>query len=136
MDTKSSQDSVTLQNVSILQNELLASTARQMARDMRFYAIVYIIFGALYCLSILGAIIGVPIIIYNLKLKESADQFENFIRSRDFFELQKAFENQRKFFFFNKVLIIIGLVLMVLYILFFIWFGASLFMNMPEGSFA
>lgn len=136
MDKNTAEDSVTLQNVSILKNELLASTANQMARDMRFYAIVYIIFGALYCLSIFGAIIGVPIIIYNLKLKDSADQFENFTRSHDFFELQKAFENQRKFFLFNKVLIIIGIVLMVLYILFLIWFGTSMFMNMPQGSFA
>ncbi len=130
------EQSITLQNVSVLSNNLLSATANQMARDMRFYAIVYVIIGAIYCLTIFGAIYGIPLIIYNLKLKDSADQFEEFTRTRDFMVLHKAMENQRKFFFFNKVIIIIGLVLTLLYFLFLVWFGTSMFFNMPDGNFA
>lgn len=127
---------VTLQNVSILENSVLSSTINQMARDMRFYAIFYIITGAFYCLTIFGAIFGVPLIIYTLKLKDAADEFEEFGQSNDFFSLHKAMENQRKFFFFNKILIIIGIVFFALYFLLLIWFGTSLFFNMPNGNFA
>lgn len=136
MADEPNQTQVTLQNVSILQNNVLAATINQMAKDMRFYAIFYIITGAFYCLTIFGAIFGVPLIIYSLKLKDAADQFEEFGHSNDFFSLHKAMENQRKFFFFNKMLIIIGIVFFVLYILLMIWFGTSLFFNMPTGNFA
>lgn len=136
MEEQPTGSTVTLQNVSVIRNEMLASTAAQMARDMRFYAIVYVIIGAIYCITIFGAIYGIPLIIYNLKLKDSADQFERFTRNHDFLDLHKAIENQRKFFFFNKVIIIIGLVLTLLYFLFLIWFGTSMFFNMPQGNFA
>lgn len=135
MEPTSTEKSITLQNVSVIQNDLLAASANRMARDMRFNAIFYTIVGAIYCLTIFGAIYGIPLIIYNLKLKDSADQFERFTQNRDFMDLHKAMENQRKFFFFNKVLIIIGLVFTLLYILFLIWFGSSMFFNMPEGNF-
>lgn len=136
MVEQSSEQKVTLQNVSILQNNVLSNTIDQMARDMKFYAVVYVIAGAFYCLTIFGAIFGIPLIIYNLKLKDSAEQFKEFGQTNDFFMLHKAMENQRKFFFFNKVIIIIGLVIMVLYILLLIWFGTSMFFNMPNGNFA
>lgn len=135
MEESNPNNSITLQNVSVLQNDLLAASANRMARDMRFYSIFFVIIGAIYCITILGAIYGIPLIIYNLKLKDSADQFERFTKNRDFMELHKAMENQRKFFFFNKVLIIIGLVLTLLYILFLIWFGTTIFFNIPEGNF-
>lgn len=136
MTDQSSEKHVTLQNVSVLQNNVLSTTVDQMARDMKFYAIFYVIVGAIYCLSIFGAIFGIPLIIYSLKLKDSGDQFREFAKSKDFFILHKAMENQRKFFFFHKIIIIIGIIFMLLYLLLIIWLGTSMFFNMPDANFA
>ncbi|HKL67228.1 MAG TPA: DUF5362 family protein [Bacteroidales bacterium] len=130
------EQNITLQNVSVFQNNLLSETVKKMASDMKFYAIFYVIVGVFYCLTILGALYGIPLIIYSIKLKDSADQYREFVRSKDFFMLHKAMESQRKFFFFNKVIIIIGILFTLLYLLLIIWFGSALFFDMPERNFA
>ena len=135
-NNQSTSSKVNVKNLSVLAGENLVSVVDRMASDMKFYAIVNVIVGGLNCLTIIGAIIGVPLIIYNLKLKDAADQYRDFANTKDFFMLNKAFENQRKFFFFNKILIIIGIVFMILYILAIIIFGVSVLMSPEIGEFA
>jgi hypothetical protein len=52
-----------------------------MTANMRFVSVFYIIVGVLYSLTIIGAIVGIPLIISGLRLKESADAFTNFAYS-------------------------------------------------------
>lgn len=136
MAQEASQHGITLHNISVLQGEALSEIVKNMASDMKFYAIFYLLVGIFYCLSIFGAIYGIPLIIYSIKLKDSADQYKGFVRDKDFEMLIKAMENQRKFFFFNKVVIIIGIVIFILYALLILWFGTSFFFDMPTQSFA
>lgn len=89
---------------------------KKMAGDMKFNGIFSIIYGALSCLSIVGAIIGVPLIFAGLRLNEASDLFKSYINSGDFLSLSNALERQGRYFFINKVLIIIALVLLALYI--------------------
>lgn len=105
-------------------------TVTKMAGDMRFVGVFYIIMGALYCLSIIGAIIGIPFIICGLRIRESADAYTGYLSSSDTNMLERAFERQGSFFFIQKVLMIIGLVMIVLYIVFLIAFGAAIFSAM------
>lgn len=136
MADQTQEEQITLQNVSILQSQILTDTVSKMRTDMKFYAIFYLIIGVLYCFTIFGALYGIPLIIYSIKLKDSADQYRKFVRDKDFSMLLEAMENQRKFFFFNKVIIIIGIVFMLLYMLLIFWFGSELFFNMPSRNFA
>ncbi len=136
MEKQGTDRNITLQNISLLNNNIMGATIDDMARDMKFYAVFYIVMGALSCLSIIGAVYGIPLIIYSIKLKDSAEQFRSFSSSKDFFQLQQALENQRKFFFFNKVVILIGITLFIFYILIIIWFGASLLSSLPTGQMA
>lgn len=131
-----SEENVTLKNVSLLSGNLLSTTVDNMARDMKFFAIFYVVMGGLSCLSIIGAVYGIPLIIYSLKLKDAADEFRRFSDSKDFYMLQKAIENQRKFFFFQKIIIIITIAFFVLYLLVILWFGFSLFSDIPTGKLA
>lgn len=105
-------------------------TINKMTGDMRFVGIFYIIMGALYSLTIVGAVIGIPFIICGLRLRESAEAYNGYIGSSDTNMLERAFERQGSFFFIQKVLMIIGLVLMVLYIIFIIAFSATIFSSM------
>lgn len=89
---------------------------KKMAGDMKFNAIFAIIYGALTCLTIVGAVIGVPLIFAGLRLNEASDLFKAYLNSGDFLSLSNALERQGRYFFINKVLIIIALVLFALYI--------------------
>nr|MBN1349730.1 DUF5362 domain-containing protein [candidate division KSB1 bacterium] len=89
----------------------------KMSGDMRFVGIMYIIIGAFYCLTIIGAVIGVPLIICGIRLREAADAFGAFLNSNDASALAYGFERQGRFFFIFKVLFIVGLVLAAIYFL-------------------
>jgi hypothetical protein len=86
-------------------------TFDKMVGDMRFVGMFSIIYGALVSLSIFGAVIGIPVIIIGLKIREAADQFAIFKTTNDAVAMRNGFELQGKYFRIIKVLIIIGLVL-------------------------
>jgi hypothetical protein len=86
---------------------------------MKFVGLFAIIYGALMCLTIIGAILGIPYIISGLRLRESADSYLAYVEFNDTRQLMTAFEKQSSFFFIMKVFIIIGLVFLVLYMIFF-----------------
>ena len=90
---------------------------KKMTSDMRFVGLFTIIYGALSCLSIIGAIVGVPLIIAGLRLRESADAFVAYLTSKEENTLIKGFDLQGKYFFINKVIIIITLILMAISII-------------------
>ena len=110
----------------------LQITVNKMTGDMQFVGIFYIIIGALQCLSIIGAIIGIPLIICGLRLRESADSFRGYLTTNDTGMLENALERQSRFFFIQKVLLIISIVIFVLYIIFIIVFGISMFTSMSH----
>ena len=102
----------------------------RMTSDMKFVGIFTIIYGALTCLSIIGALIGVPLIFAGLRLREAADDYTRFQASNDNVALKSAFEKQAKFFNILKILIIIGIVFTVLYIILIITMFGSFFSAM------
>ena len=110
----------------------LQITVNKMTGDMQFVGIFYIIIGALQCLSIIGAVIGIPLIICGLRLRESADSFRGYLTTNDTGMLENALSFQSIFFFIQKVLLIISIVLFVLYIVIIIIFGISMFSTMSH----
>lgn len=94
----------------------------QMIRDMKFVGMFVIIVGGINCLSIIGAIIGIPYIFIGMRIRESAEQFEIYKMNNDARAMRMGFELQSKYFRIIKILIIIMLVLMVLAIILFVAF--------------
>ncbi len=102
----------------------------KMTSDMKFVGIFTIIYGALSCLSIIGAVIGIPIIIAGLRLREAADEYQLFQSTSNNQALRRAFEKQQRYFGIQKILIIIGLVMSVLGILAVIFLNVFLISSM------
>jgi len=102
----------------------------KMTKDMRFIGMYHIIIGALSCLTIVGAVIGVPIIFIGLRMREAADQFDIFKMTNNPQALRKGFELQGKFFNIWKIIIIISLVLAALYLIGIIFFFGYLFTSL------
>ena len=92
-------------------------TLFNMSRDMKFMGVMYIIFGGLYCLTIFGALLGVPWLISGLRLRDSADLFNNFAVSKNANFLQSAIDQQSRFFRIQKILLIVTLVLTVVVVI-------------------
>jgi len=97
----------------------------QMVKDMRFVGMFSIIYGAITCLTIIGALFGIPTIIIGLRIREAADQFELFRLTNDAAAMRSGFELQGKYFRIIKILSIISLVLLAIYIVFIIIFISS-----------
>jgi uncharacterized membrane protein YkgB len=106
-------------------DQFFKHNVRQMVSYMRFVGIIGIIYGALTCLGIITAIIGIPIIFMGVRMREAAVNFEKYSATGDFGDLANAVERQKRFFFIQFVLTIIGLVLMVIYIIVIIGILAS-----------
>src|ERR1035438_5851256 len=103
-----------------MENELSLSPftkniVHKMSGDMKFLGIFTIIIGAFSCLTIIGAIIGIPYIIAGMRLKESGEMFRGYLEfaSQDFME--RAIEKESQYFHIQKIIIIITIVFMVLY---------------------
>lgn len=96
---------------------LLRTTITKLSSDMRFVGLFFIIIGVFYSLTIIGAILGIPLIISGLRLRESSESFSSYMLSGDNNMLERALERQSRFFFIQKIFIIITLVFMVLYII-------------------
>ena len=117
-------------NVSASQSPAFQAIVRDMCGDMKFVGIIGIVIGACYCITIIGALLGVPYIIASIRLREAADGFFGYLDANNFEALQKGFERQKSFFFIIKVLIIISIVFMVLYfIVIFGFIGMETLMN-------
>lgn len=97
-------------------NDFVKMLILKMSKEMNIVAVFNIIFGAITCISIVGAIFGIPIIIAGMKLKDSAQYYSNFVYSNDFNVLIQAFGLQQKYFNIQKILFIIYSVFIVLYL--------------------
>jgi hypothetical protein len=98
----------------------------KMTGNMKFIGMFTIIYGGFICLSIIGALVGVPLIIAGMRIREAADQFKIFKTTNNTGAMRSGFELQGKYFHILKVLIIVGTVITIIYIIFIIYFLSSL----------
>lgn len=98
-------------------NTIFQANIADMTRYMRFIGVYNIIIGGLYCIGIITAIIGVPIIIMGVRFREAADAFSRYSLSQSFQDLSNAIERQKRSLLILYVLLVIGLIIMAIYII-------------------
>lgn len=81
---------------------------------MRIVGIVLVVFGAIYCISIIGAIFGIPMIIMGLYLHQAAGHFESGFRGYAE-QLHEGADKLARTIQIAGILTLVGVVLMVLY---------------------
>lgn len=104
----------------------------KMTSDMKFVGMFTIVYGVLTSLSIIGAIIGIPLIFAGLRIREAADEFNAFRLTNDNTSLKRGFELQGKYFNIQKIIIIVGLVIFALYLIGIVIFGIFAFNSFSE----
>lgn len=91
------------------------SVITTMIRDMKIVGLYYVIIGGIACLSIIGAVIGIPYIFAGIRLRESASEYMGWL-DQEPGALFRALRKQQRHFFIMMVLLVISLVLTLLYI--------------------
>lgn len=82
----------------------------KMIRDMKIVGWYFVISGAIYCLSIFGAILGIPYIIAGLRLKDAAAEYGGWL-NHDQGALFRALQLQQKHYFILMVVLVASIVL-------------------------
>jgi len=104
----------------------------KMTSDMKFMGTFYVVYGVLSSLSIIGAIIGIPLLISGLRLREAADELNSFRGTNDSNYLRRGFELQGKFFNIQKIIILVGIVFVLLYIVGIVFFFGSIMSSVGD----
>jgi hypothetical protein len=91
----------------------------KMQKDMKFVGIWGIISGILACITIIGALVGIPTLIAGLRLKDAADSFKLFLTTNNPIFFEKGLEQQGSYFQITKIMIIITIVFMAIMIVFY-----------------
>ena len=103
----------------------MSTNLPNLSKYMSFIGLLAMIGGVIYCITIIGAIIGVPYYIMGKRLRESAEAFTGYNSSSSARDLETAIERQTRAFFIMYVLAIISLVLLAIYLVVIIGLLAS-----------
>ncbi|HRI46406.1 MAG TPA: DUF5362 domain-containing protein [Ignavibacteriaceae bacterium] len=104
----------------------------KMSGNMKFVGMFYIIMGGFYCLSIIGAIIGVPFIISGLRIRESASAFRSYSFNTNEYFLAEAIDKQNSFFNIQKIIMMVSLAFVILYIVLMLVIGITFFQELGQ----
>ena len=91
--------------------------------------VIMVIFGGLYCLTIIGALLGVPFILIGLKIFKSGDAYKKSIITLEGGDIK---EGLTLFSDAMKIYIIMIVVILVIEILFFIIFISTILSQLPS----
>lgn len=114
--------------------DMISEKIPGMARYMKFVGAFALVIGIVYCVTIIGAVFGIPLYYMGRRLRESADFYLKYRRSDSEQDLYNAFERQNRAFYIQYIFVIISLVFLGLYLLGLIIFliagiGSGLFNN-------
>mgnify|MGYP005836977011 CR=1 FL=1 len=93
-----------------------------LAKNMKFVSLFIIIYGAISTLSIVGALVGIPIIFAGLKLRDASIAIYNYLHSNLQHDLDNAVEKQARAFWILKILILVTILFYIFVILILIIF--------------
>ena len=94
----------------------MSTNLSNLPKYMKFVGLLMMIGGVLYCITIIGAILGIPYYIMGKRFRESADAFTGYGSSNSATDLETAIGKQTGAFYIMYILAIIGLVLLAVYI--------------------
>lgn len=123
-----------LNNQLIPTQDLPKENIEKLSRDMKFVALFIIIYGGISTVTILGALVGIPIIFAGLKLRDASNALQNYLISNQPSDFIEAIQKQARAFWILKILIIVVIVMYVFFIIVFFLFLLPIIKNNPVGE--
>ncbi len=115
------EQNIPMQNIPNFENNnqqnayLLNSIIDSLSGWMKFIGIYTIISGALTCLGIITAAIGVPLILAGIALTKGSKSIKNYKQYNSPYILNEVFSSMNKYFKIQGILTIISIVILVIY---------------------
>ena len=102
--------------------------------NMKFMGIVGMVYGVMTCLSLVGAVLGVPIIIASNRFLEAIKILEEYRHSNRPEDMASAFHELGRSFRLMKIVVMITIGMTVLYFIFmFVFGGLALLAGLAEA---
>ena len=104
-------------SITINSTEMLKKQMKFIAIMQQIYGVIMIIIGALSCLGIISAIVGIPVILAGVKLFKSGSTFSmaaNFDNERNLIE---AIENLHGYWKFSLIAFICSIIFFIIYMI-------------------
>ena len=104
-------------SITINSTEMLKKQMKFIAIMQQIYGVIMIIIGALSCLGIISAIVGIPVILAGVKLFKSGSTFgmaANFDNERN---LVEAIENLHGYWKFSLIALICSILFFIIYMI-------------------
>jgi len=102
--------------------------------NMKFMGVAGMVYGILTCLSLVGALLGVPVIIASNRFLEAVKILQQYRHSNRQEDLAAAFHELGRSFRLMKVVVIISLAMSVLYVGgVFLFGGLTLLSSLAQG---
>lgn len=98
-------------------NQATKENITVMSKWMKFNGIIWIIYGAIYCLTCVGAIIGWAPILLGVWAINSSKSFLDYIQNNNEAGIEEGFSKLKSIFLLTGILTIILLVIFVIYII-------------------
>ena len=108
------------------------STVKPLSGWATFFGVLIIICGALYSITIIGAIVGVPFIIAGVKLTKAVSLSKELRSYEERQKMDLVFDNLNAFFKINGIMIVISFCLGILAAIIMAVVGAA-FMSNYQG---
>lgn len=116
------------------QGQGMGVTFGKTLENMRFIGVAGLVYGILTCLSLVGAIIGVPIIIAANRFLESVKMLEQYRASNRLEDMEAAFHEMGRSFRLLKIVVMISIGMTVLYMAFaFLFGGLTILSSLANG---
>ena len=104
-----------------------AQTIASLKTWMKVYGIFLIVAGGIYCLSIVGLVVGWLPILLGYWLLKAGNSFHEFAQSGQFSSLEAGMGALRNHFLTVGIMLIIWLVFVLLILVFYLIMGAAMF---------
>lgn len=105
---------------------------QNLSQDMKFVSLFVIIYGAISTITLIGALLGIPIIFAGLRLRDAAIAINNYLASNQQYDFNLAIEKQAKAFWIIKILIIVSIIIYVIFFIAFFLLLLPMLQNMPS----
>jgi len=102
-------------------NFIIHSIIDSLSGWMKFIGIFTIVSGAIACIGIITAAIGVPLIFAGIALTKGSKSIKTYKQYNSPYVLNEVFTSMNKYFKIKGILVIIGIILSVIYISFFLF---------------
>jgi len=114
-------------------NFALPSIIDTLSGWMKFMGIYTIVIGAITCIGIITAALGVPMIFAGIALTKSSKSIKTYKQYNSPFILNELFTSMNKYFKIQGILVIVGIVISVFYFASILFFSAMAINGFFQG---